>query len=369
MGFIKAMSIMVLIILSIVLITGVLTKECDTGETRICDTGLNGPCEIGKQYCERGMWTQCIVTTEPTQEYCDGIDNDCDGTTDEDCWVCKPGEREQCGDTDKGACEYGLQTCRDDGQWGPCIGSIEPTTEICFNNKDDDCDGEVDENCGECYPGEEKRCGKTDIGICEYGLQTCDADGQWGACKGAVFASPEKCGNNLDDDCDGQIDEGCAVCADGDTRQCGFNDVGRCEYGIETCMNGSWGNCVGAVYPVNETCNGKDDDCDGEVDEGCGMTFCGNGLCDHFERTLDVAAPPESFSLYGGNHTIDLINVTSASTAVIEIDGNRVTLTRGVEEVVDNMEVMMDQLQYTPAIWDWANVRVGETADNCPQDC
>ncbi len=61
-----------------------------------------------------------------------------------------------------------------------------------------------------------------------------------------------------------------ADCVDGKTRECGpSTDEGICEYGTEKCAGGKWGSCIGAVYPKTEIAgNGVDDDCDGETDEG-----------------------------------------------------------------------------------------------------
>ncbi len=58
-----------------------------------------------------------------------------------------------------------------------------------------------------------------------------------------------------------------SVCTEGNTRPCRAN-VGECEYGVSTCVNGEWSICEGGVEPALEICdNGKDDNCNGLVDE------------------------------------------------------------------------------------------------------
>jgi hypothetical protein len=89
----------------------------------------------------------------------------------------------------------------------------------------------------------------------------------------------EVCGNGLDDDCNGAVDEGCA-CAPGSVQSCfagppGRRNVGVCRDGEQTCdSNGTWGQCMGGVLPHQESsCNGADNLCTGcSRDEHCPIT-------------------------------------------------------------------------------------------------
>ncbi len=89
---------------------------------------------------------------------------------------------------------------------------------------------------------------------------------------------PEVC-NRVDDDCDGEVDE-----LESDTCYTGpaqTLNVGQCRTGKPVCGEGNI-LCAGEVLPVAEVCNGKDDDCDGQIDEDFDFQTGNNncGRCD-----------------------------------------------------------------------------------------
>ncbi|MFO0759710.1 MAG: MopE-related protein [Byssovorax sp.] len=67
--------------------------------------------------------------------------------------------------------------------------------------------------------------------------------------------------------CGARSELGVDVCTDGETVICG-SDVGACRPGKARCIKGHLGPCEGSIGPVPETCNDVDDNCDGQVDEG-----------------------------------------------------------------------------------------------------
>jgi hypothetical protein len=111
-----------------------------------------------------------------------------------------------------------------------------------------------------CNPGDERPCG-SDVGECKLGREVCQ-NGVFGPCTGSVGPTPETC-NGLDDDCNGQIDEGFHL-----GEACDGPDSDLCLDDVVTCNGCSKGP------DTLETCNGVDDNCNGIIDSDCDTGDC-----------------------------------------------------------------------------------------------
>jgi len=113
------------------------STPCEPGETDSCGSDV-GECERGTQKCtELGTWGSCAGNTGPAPEVCNGKDDDCDGTTDND----PTDEGGNCGSS-TGECAYGAEVCVSGSL--VCQGNTGPTTEIC-DGKDNDCASGIDQ--------------------------------------------------------------------------------------------------------------------------------------------------------------------------------------------------------------------------------
>ena len=67
--------------------------------------------------------------------------------------------------------------------------------------------------------------------------------------------------------------------------------VGACKAGTQACSAGFWKQCLGEVTPTPEICDGKDNDCDGETDEGVKST-CGDCDLTCLQKTVGDSSNP-----------------------------------------------------------------------------
>ena len=132
----------------------------------------------------------------------------------------------------------------------------DSVVELC-NDQDDDCDGTDDED----FADKGLDCDGGDDDKCADGEWVCDGFGL--VCTDDAASAVEVC-NGQDDDCDGFTDEELDTDADDD----GHNAPGSCHQPADDCDDSS-----GDVYPGHPEqpyyCDGLDNDCDGQTDEGC----------------------------------------------------------------------------------------------------
>lgn len=178
---------------------------------------------------------------------------------------CHPAIQEPCysgpqGTAGRGICKEGIRTCDGDGFWQACDGAVMPASAELCNDIDDDCNGKIDDGFNRAGT----KCFKGSGSCQSAGVYRCSADGTTSECDAPPVEGTAEVCDGKDNDCDGEIDEGIAGTGD----SCSTGKAGACNPGVKKCQGGAV-RCVQNVMPSIEICNKIDDDCDNQVDEEC----------------------------------------------------------------------------------------------------
>ncbi len=289
------------------------TYQCEpTSGTCACTSAADGqtrPCEQSNQYgtcsgvqtCRPPNGYDACSARVPKEELCNGIDDDCNGQTDENLGTTACGV---------GACRRTVSNCVNgtpqdcvaglpepelcDGIDSNCDGIVDTDIaqqEVC-DGTDNDCDGLIDEdfnlttdvnNCGSCgvvcnRPGGHiatYSCTPNAVVVGLCGIETCEPG--YADCDGSYLNGCETYINGDINHC-GQCDNACPTPASG-TATC---NMGQCN--IDAC-NSPWADCNGLFADGCEVNTNTDKDHCGACDNACAAvpgatSHCnGSGSC------------------------------------------------------------------------------------------
>ena len=247
-----------------------------------CGASGTPPCSLGTFQCQGGALV-CVGAVNPQPETCNGIDDNCNGQIDDN----PSGVGASCGQSNTFPCSFGSVQCQAGAL--TCVGAVNPTTETC-NGVDDNCDGQIDktgvnppaDSVGPCNVPIPPPPGATSP--CVAGAKACVAGAV--VCQGSVGPSgpTDTCG--VDANCDGALTNQPNLQTDvNNCGSCGNSCLAGAVHANWACVAGGcqFQGCQTGYYDLNndqqceyactfisaqEACNGSDDDCDGQIDEG-----------------------------------------------------------------------------------------------------
>ncbi len=171
------------------------------------------------------------------------------------------------------------------------------------------------------------------------------------------FGEGAGCAGRDCDDADPQVrgEASSRVCYSGPQ---GTRGNGACRAGVASCSAGIWSECQGQQAPLPESCNGEDDDCDGQLDNVAPIQ-CGLGVCASMATACSAGGPavcPEKNVLVemddcgGGDEDCDgLVDEDCDACARVSTSGNDTTADGSALKPFRSVQAAIDWAHADPA--------------------